>query len=331
VPFVMIKGTFHVAGGSPDGDSIHFNAADPTLFGKLDGRIKLTKGHAQLRVEGIDALETHWTAPGKGGGTFHQPRKWADKATDRLLDFVGIRNVKWNRVTNRIVSADDGTTGFILSRAADKFGRPVSFVFAGAGHGADGSSVTLDPAMLRQSYNYHALAEGLAFPTFYVGLFAALRKELTHASEAARNAGKGLWPDDVTNTGFNAKDVATMQDKVVILPKLFRRIALELSQTGSAIGFKKAMIASKEAVMDITDQNFTHFDTFIDQPAGSVHIRLTRRPEDLVFDPMPLRKPDHFTKTVAAVHAGKAPKKVAAEQGAAFTDWAQAPGGGGSG
>jgi endonuclease YncB( thermonuclease family) len=325
MPFILIKGTFHVAGGSPDGDSIHFNATDPSLFKQVQGHVGITNGHAQLRVEGIDALETHWTAPGKGGGTFHQPHKWAAKARDRLIDFVGIRNVTWNAAGTRIASADDGTEGFILCRAADKFKRPVSFVYAGATDKGDGASVTLDLALLKKSYNHHALEEGLAYPTFYRGLFFDLRQELTRASHSARTAKKGLWPDDMTNAGFDATDVTAMQEQVVILPKLFRRIALELSQTGSATGFKKAMIASKEAVFDLVDQNFTHFDTFIDQPSGTVHIRLTRKPEELVFDPMPLRPADHFVKTLHAMQSAKKPEEVAAKHDAAFTDWAEAP------
>lgn len=329
MPFVLIKGSFHVIAGSPDGDSIHFDAADTELFKHLDGLVKIRNGHAQLRVEAIDALETHFTVPGAGGGTFHQPPEWAGKATDRLLDFVGIRNVQWNAAHSRIVSADDGVEGFILTRAADKFGRPISFVYAGSGDRPDGSAVMLDLPLLKQSYNYHALAEGLAYPTFYKGLFADLRRELTRVSKDARAAQRGLWPDDVTNTGFDATDMAAMQQQVVILPKLFRRIALELSTTGSATGFKQAMIASKEAVLDLIDQNFTHFDTFIDQPAGTVRIRLTRKPEELVFDPMPLRAPDHFTKTVAAVQSGIPPQTVAAERGLAFADWAEASRGGG--
>lgn len=58
--FQAIKGTFHVVGYSPDGDSIRFKADNPGRWQDLAGRVKLnTKGHAQLRIEAIDTLETH--------------------------------------------------------------------------------------------------------------------------------------------------------------------------------------------------------------------------------------------------------------------------------
>ena len=35
MPFVVIKGTFHVVGYSPDGDSVRFMADDKGLWSKL--------------------------------------------------------------------------------------------------------------------------------------------------------------------------------------------------------------------------------------------------------------------------------------------------------
>jgi hypothetical protein len=41
--------------------------------------------------------------------------------------------------------------------------------------------------------------------------------------------------------------------------------------------------------------HFTHFDTFIEQADDSVRIRMTRRPEELVFDEMPSRPSNAFS------------------------------------
>src|SRR4051812_14468705 len=62
MPFSLIKGTFHVAGYSPDGDSIRFQADDKSLWAKLSGPpAKLNaREHTQLRFEAIDTLETHY-------------------------------------------------------------------------------------------------------------------------------------------------------------------------------------------------------------------------------------------------------------------------------
>src|SRR5687768_14135031 len=67
MPFTLIKGTFHVVGRSPDGDSVGFRAADPAHWALLDGpppRLN-SLGITQLRFEAIDALETHFRPPGQ--------------------------------------------------------------------------------------------------------------------------------------------------------------------------------------------------------------------------------------------------------------------------
>jgi hypothetical protein len=48
-------------------------------------------------------------------------------------------------------------------------------------------------------------------------------------------------------------------------------------------------------VLDLTNSNFTHFDTFIEQEEDSTKIRLTKYPEQLVFDEMPARPSNAFS------------------------------------
>jgi endonuclease YncB( thermonuclease family) len=289
MPFQLIKGTFHVVGASPDGDSLRFRADDLGLIRGLAGsRPKIVGGDkVQLRLEAIDTLETHYAGR-------HQPDRWARAATERLLAFVGITSVQWDARHATVVAAADGTRGWILSREIEKNGRPVSFLFSGDPGQADGASVTLDVAQLRASYNHAALREGLAYPTYYQGLFSDLRAELTAVATQARAANQGLWPDDKTTAGFDAVNLGVIIDQRPILPKLFRRLSDFMAARGSAVGFRDAMAASQEPVLDLTTQNFTHFDTFIEQANGSVRIRLTRNPEELVFDAMPMRPVDHF-------------------------------------
>ena len=56
MPFFVIKGTFHIKGYSPDGDSIRFKADNEANWDKLSGpRVNLNaRCHAQLRLEAID-------------------------------------------------------------------------------------------------------------------------------------------------------------------------------------------------------------------------------------------------------------------------------------
>ena len=45
--FTLIKGTFHVVGYSPDGDSIRFKADNEKQWDKVFGKVKRNaKGHA---------------------------------------------------------------------------------------------------------------------------------------------------------------------------------------------------------------------------------------------------------------------------------------------
>lgn len=73
MPFTLIKGTYHLVGYSPDGDSIRFKPTNLALMRKLSGPAPKinARGHAQLRLEAIDALETHYTPA--GGGSLNQP------------------------------------------------------------------------------------------------------------------------------------------------------------------------------------------------------------------------------------------------------------------
>jgi len=290
VPFVLIKGAFHVVNYSPDGDSIRFKPDNADLLKQLKefkAKVNL-QGHTQLRIEAIDTLETHY------GSGLHQPMGLARGAAERLLDYVGIGGVVWNPATNVVTAAADGTRGYILARAVEKNGRPIAFLFAGDPAEADGSNVVLDPARLAHSYNRLALAEGLAYPTYYKGLFADLRGALTAMATAARAQGLGVWAHDGTSAGFNANNLSVLTEGVPILPKLFRRLSDYMVEAGTAVGFKAKMAQSAEPVLDLREQNFTHFDTFIDQAPNSTQIRLTRYPEELVFDEMPARPLNQF-------------------------------------
>ena len=81
--YKVIAGTFHVKGFQPDGDSIRFQATNQANWNFFPGqprRTKLTK-KKQLRVEAIDALETHYEG-------YHQPRAFALAALESMLDML---------------------------------------------------------------------------------------------------------------------------------------------------------------------------------------------------------------------------------------------------
>ena len=104
-------------------------------------------------------METHYSA---AGGVYHQPLAGARQAAAELMAFLGIANVQWDAAGQTVVSATDGTPGYILARSVEKNGRPVAFVFAGDPPADDGADIFLDAQLLSQSYNQFALGAGLA-------------------------------------------------------------------------------------------------------------------------------------------------------------------------
>lgn len=278
MPFTVIQGTFHVVGYQPDGDSIRFQALNPSNWAKLSGPpIKLNgRKHAQLRLEAIDTLETHFS-------NTHQPLPLALQALDELLSELGITNVVWDASHTTITQANDGVPGYILSRSVEKNQRAVAFAFAGEPPAADGEPVHLDAPLLRNSVNYGQLREGLAYPTYYNSLFYDLRAECSRAVRGARHSKLGVWACDVTNEWFEADGLKhlTEDDGYVILPKLFRRLAEFFQGGGTLEGFKEFLEAKGDALIIIPKCHFTHLDTIVE--VDGVKLRMTELPESLVF------------------------------------------------
>jgi hypothetical protein len=278
MPFTLIKGTFHVVGYEPDGDSIRFQADHPQNWQLLDGPpVQLNaRNHAQLRIEAIDTLETHYEG-------HHQPLSLARAALKFLLRELGIKNVKFDESGSRVVSAQDGTRGHILSRTVEKNRRPVAFVFAGNAEEEDGTQVFLGPDRLEGSMNYKSALAGLAYPTYYSGLFPDLREKMTSAVTQARQAhgGSGIWKKDKTTRGFKVTNIGSVTDQNVILPKLFRRIVSFMGDGGSIAGFKIFLAANPDPVLELQTGHFTNLDTFVEVTGNKV--RLAVEPEHLVF------------------------------------------------
>jgi endonuclease YncB( thermonuclease family) len=282
----LIQGNFKVLKTAPDGDSVRFYPNNPELWKKLQTRVSTNRnGGAQLRLDSIDALETHFQP--KGGsivGMQHQPLEFAHAASEELLKFLGFKKITRN--DNEVITSSepDQVPGFILARFADAYGRGVAFVFKGNSEQADGSDIYLDKSLLKKSANYHLLNKGLAYPTFYSKLYPDIRKELTVVAQKARNENKGLWKVDKTNTGFVLEELETIIDNVVILPKLFRRLLGYLAINDGSVsleGFSKYLESLNDKVIILPDGHVTGFD-FVVKVDGQ-NIKLTSFPEDLVF------------------------------------------------
>lgn len=291
MPFYVIEGTFHLVGRTkqgnpsgfePDGDSMQFKPRNPKLLDQLErvgDPVRLTSiGSTQLRFEGIDALELHFEGS-------HQPRPRADQARDFLTGKLAMNPVPYRTPDLTRVQPPvphDASPGFILSRALEAHGRPVAFAFAGSSPQADGSQLTLRAPLLRKSLNFASLNAGDAFPLFYDSLFGDLRAVFSRAANAARQRRLGLWAEDRSQSGLNVTDQAALERDAVVFPKLFRRLTEFLrAQAGAVDQFLPWLADKREQVLDLRTNSFTHFDNVL--TVKNQKVRLTRRPEELVF------------------------------------------------
>jgi endonuclease YncB( thermonuclease family) len=231
--YKLIKGYFHLfyqseyrfVGARPDGDSMWFKPNNPGHLTNLGGRdVDFNGGgFAQLRFEGIDALELHY----KGS---HQKVPECVSARDRLLQLAGFKDVTYapSSVSDidtsvRTIASPHPRKGYILSRNVDPYGRPVAFTFVGDTAGSDGSEIYLVPSMMARSLNAKLVGDGSAYPAYYTGLPYNLRDRLTSIAKKAMRREKGIWKVDVSLSGTQIADESVLK-KVAQWPKLFRRL-----------------------------------------------------------------------------------------------------------
>ncbi len=266
--YYLIKGHFHVVGYSPDGDSLMFEAAEPkewekikTQFHKLfDEKLEESGGSVQLRLQGIDALETHYgpakLAPprelwGKSyekaeqpsPGNYRQPADYGEQATLKLLSYLGVEDVEWGSAFGRkwikkikllydqeetyfTEKGKDKLEGFIVVNDMDRTGRPICWVFGGKTERRDGDHMTDEDLLefVKQSVNYRLVANGLVYPYFFMTLSAKLRQPLIYAVLNAQRQKMKLWSADVSHGGIKLAKLTDLTDQYLIFPYIFRRI-----------------------------------------------------------------------------------------------------------
>jgi uncharacterized protein (DUF952 family) len=281
--FRLIRGKFVVKGKQPDGDSVRFLPDNVGLLMSLRGpKPMLNPGESvQLRLEAIDALETHYN---QGRSDLdQQPDRAAKPARAFLLDAVGITNVVWDDAERTVVSANDGTPGYILSRTFEQNRRPVAFVYAGASSDPDGASVFLDAQRLKASVNYQSLLAGHVYPTYYEGVFASLRPTLDEATTLARKASAhdSVWAIDRTRSGLAIPPFENLTTNFALLPKLFRRLSQFYKTHSNLEDFKAFLEADPDPCIFLPDADPTSLHRFVEVVGGKV--RLTVDPEQLMF------------------------------------------------
>lgn len=297
--YTLLRGSFVIrypdlprGGPEPDGDTIKFQPDTKALVEGLPRpsgrRPDLNSRGISVRLEGIDALETHFSES-------HQELAGANAARDELLRLLGFTGVTFfPDLPNKIQSADqDEIHGHVLSNGIDANGRLIGFVYAGEHPGPDGTAEFVDEALLDRSVNAQLLATGHAYPAFYSTLPAALRIHLAGVSQAARAArsAAGLWPRSTADPDGAAEvsDLAGLES-LVIWPKLFRRIVPYLSAGFLDFDQFDAWLRADPVHRDdaIFLLNRLEPGNLHDVVRGVGHtIQLTVWPEDFVISPDP--------------------------------------------
>lgn len=240
--YTLIRGRFHIhypdsprSGPQPDGDTIKFEPDTPALVNNLRRRGAgpdfNSRGYVNIRFEAIDALETHFEG-------HHQPLDLANAARDAMLTAAGYTAVEFHENGLTVSRAEPlSPRGYVLSRTLDPHGRIVAFVFAGDPAESDGAQICLRADRARASINAGLLEGGFVYPSFYDTLPTDLREALAAIAAAARNAGRGLWPNSMGTVARPAtiRNAADAQG-AVLFPKLFRRLSTYFAGGANGLG-----------------------------------------------------------------------------------------------
>lgn len=303
--YTLIKGTFHVVGFSPDGDSLMFRANNPKNWEKFNTthrdifneRLLQNNGAVQLRLQGIDALETHYSpssiptpSPLKEkerdsiqkpkAKSHHQPELYADKATTAVLSYLGVEKTEWasrwghswigkawiknGRKTILVENKfEDEIPGYIITNDIERKGRPISWVFAGKTRSRDGTQYSRSQiaSRIERSANYHLLAQGVVYPYFFMTLPAVLRNRLIEAVEKAQVAAKkeeNLWRRDRTMKGITIRSISSVTEKYEMFPYLFRKL-LKHALRQDMLAYWKALESGTDFVPDMEKLSLTGF------------------------------------------------------------------------
>lgn len=279
-----MAGRYTLLDSAPDGDSIHFIPDDAAAA--LNGTPAVKRhpdGGIILRLDGIDALETHYLASG-GLGILRQPAPWPEHAAAALLTFLGFEEVRRHSDERIIASRPLATRGAIAVRRIDKYGRAVVFAFRGQFHAAHASRFELTPDVVRSSVNWHQLRHGHAFPIFYQDMSPALMALCSDAARAAQGEGLGFWPKDRTHSGFSLTSLDALKNEALLLPKLFRRLVDHVGGNGGRLSLATfhALLEAKVGQVSLwREQCSASFADLVEIDGAA--LRLLIAPDEMAF------------------------------------------------
>lgn len=258
----VFRGLLYAVGFKPDGDTVSFRPHDAAAMAALpdaDGNIGGVEfdadknGAVSVRLQGLDALETHYqpvvvelrpagvatpAAPKPSVGNHHQRLDLSRAAANALLGMLGVvvTASDWHswgylrRVSVGGVVIDDkfkeNVEIVVVSDGTDTKGRVLGFVFPGSVALTEGQVLSEAElvALVKTSCNGQMLNQGLAWPYFYMTLASDVRGRLSYYAGSAQRYGRGVWPLDSTRTGAAVSTVTALNDAAVLMPYLFRKL-----------------------------------------------------------------------------------------------------------
>ena len=295
--YTLIKGRFWIhnpnkprQGPQPDGDTVSFEPDSLELVRNLprfSGRAPdiRTGGRINVRYEGIDALETHFS-------NTHQNLIFANNARDFNLAQLGFTNVKFFPDSPNVVQSVDVNPlpGYVIANGIESNGRLLGLVYAGATNRADGEKVFVTNAILDDSVNAKLIEAGLVYVEPYDTMPISLVKHLRTRLHAARNANTELWANEDVNTeqGSFIANLADVQ-ALVMWPKLFRRLATYFDEGFSGLAqfdswIRDDLVHRDDSLRLPNGEKGNMHDTYV---IDNDTLWLQYNPEDLLITPDP--------------------------------------------
>lgn len=217
--FLVVTGRLTIIGRQPDGDSVRFIPDHPQTLLRLPRASRLrpaSDGSVQLRMDGIDAPETHFLSHAQPYGI---------EARKQFLRILGFRGVTFSE-GGSVTSAEPKTIpATIFIGLLDPYGRPVSYLLLGvSSKHHDGDMISPDSELLAVTVNLQLLTSGATYVTVYSSTPPAQQDFLIASARIARDKKLGVWGLDST-ARFELTSPASIDPAsgVLILPKLFRR------------------------------------------------------------------------------------------------------------
>jgi hypothetical protein len=234
-PFLVLNGKVVIEGKSPDGDSIRFIPDEPATLAELTNGDRVepaADGSVQLRLDAIDAPETHYAGQQQPRGT---------DARDELVAFAGFRAVSYSHAGTVTAATPASIPAAIAAKLVELHGRPVCYLFVNPSHQwGEGDELDLSDEILDDSVNAHMVQTGRAYTTLYTSTPRPQRNYFTRLARAASTQTGSVWTAD-HSARFTLTDRASIGPRgQLLLPKLFRRCTdyLTAKQRGQATSLR---------------------------------------------------------------------------------------------